>query len=336
MNKRKLLSFFRKFLSSSGSIIILSLIALAFFIIGELRQIILFQGLAGVLGGTVLTLFVTNITGREAVSQQNAKEANITRKYTYYIPIFNELKQLHDIMDDAKQKRLPYPQWINGVDSEQRASVWGKYPMPTFATWTTFKEQPYRSNFTEKACILFDEVQAVSAKYNQAVSHAKDPVINIVNPKLDNVLRDWGKSHEFKQWSEETKGGTSWSTVQYHEWNSYIYKYLQRPNSSPPEALAFVWAFNILGWVLVNNIDEASDSMHHVYQYDFSTHNPPDTVWFKSILESVWTELQELDCVKTARTAAGELLEKTIQAKEYMQERLNYIRDMYEGGEPPL
>jgi hypothetical protein len=55
-----------------------------------------------------------------------------------------------------------------------------------------------------------------------------------------------------------------------------------------------------------------------------------------SLLESVWTELQELDRVKAARTAAGELLVMTAQAKEYMQDRLNCIRDMYEGGEPPL
>ena len=118
------------------------MIALAFFIIGYFSQINLLYGFAGVLGGTALSLAITIITSREAVRQQNAKEANITRKYTYYIPIFTELKQLHDILDDAEQKRLPYPQWINGVDREQRASVWGKYPMPTFASWTTFKEQP--------------------------------------------------------------------------------------------------------------------------------------------------------------------------------------------------
>ena len=117
-------------------------------------------------------------------------------------------------------------------------------------------------------------MQAASANYNQAVSQAKDPVVNILNPKLDNALRDWANSGEFKRWSAETKGGTSWSPVLYHQWNAYVYQYLQRPTSSPPEALAFVWAHNILGWVLVNNRDAASDSMHHVYQFDFSTHTP--------------------------------------------------------------
>src|SRR5258708_6984238 len=100
MQRRKRDVFFSKLLSSWASLFILSLIALAFFIIGYFSQINLFYGFAGVLGGTALSLAITIITSREAVRQQNAKEANLTRKYTYYIPIFNELKQLYDIIED--------------------------------------------------------------------------------------------------------------------------------------------------------------------------------------------------------------------------------------------
>ena len=102
------------------------------------------------------------------------------------------------------------------------------------------------------------------------------------------------------------------------------------------QVLGRIWAFNILGWVLVNDIDKASDLMQKTYQSDFQTHVTPDTSWFKSILESVWTELQELSCVKEVHKVAGDLLARTIHAKDYVQDRLNYIRDMYEGGEPPL
>ena len=215
--------------------------------------------------------------------------------------------------------------------------MWAKYPIPTFTNWGTFKEDPYRSNFTEKACKLFDEVQKSSVDYNKAVREAKDPVINILNPKIDTAFREWADSDDFKQWKEETNGGNALSSAQYHEWNVYIYRYMQqRPNSTPPEAQALVWAHNILGWVLVDDMDKASDAIQKIYQYDFNTHVTPDTLWFKSMLESIWTELQELACVKEAHKAAGELLVKTVQAKEYMQDRLTYIRDMYEGGEPPL
>src|SRR3989442_1297197 len=280
MGKRTWYSFFRKRLSSWRMVVIFSLIALAFFIIGEFLHNTLLQGLAAVFVGSALTLTITLVTGREAVREQNAKEANITRKYTYYIPVFNELKQIYDILGEAKQKSLPYPQCISGIGNEAPTSVvWAKYPIPTFTNWGTFKEDPYRSNFTEKACKLFDEVQKSSVDYNKAVRKAKDPVIHILNPKIDTAFREWANSDDFKQWKEETNGGNALSSAQYHEWNVYIYRYMQqRPNSTPPEAQALVWAHNILGWVLVDDMDKASDAIQKIYQYDFNTHVTPDTL----------------------------------------------------------
>lgn len=336
MAKQNWRSYSRRFLSSWISLLILSLIALAFFLIGEFLHNNLFYGLAGVLGATALSLAITIITSGEAVRQQNAKDANLARKERYYVPLFTELKHIVDRLEVAKQKKLPYPQKMKDMDNEPPIFIQGNYPIPTFSSWVTFKEDPARSNFTEKACRLFDAVQQAGADYNRAVREAKEPVIEILNQKLDTIFREWANSDDFKHWNEETKGGMEWSTTQYHEWNTYIWRYMQRSSSSAPEAQSLVWAFNILGWVLVNNIDAASDLMHHIYQNDFSTHAPPDISWFKSILESVWTELQELSCVKGVHKAAAELLAKTVQAKEYMQDRLNYIRDMYEGGEPPL
>ena len=107
MDKRTRYSFFRKRLSSWRMVVIFSVIALAFFIIGEFLHNNLLQGLAAVFVGSALTLTITLVTGREAVREQNAKEANITRKYTYYIPIFNELKQIYDIFRRSKTEKPP-------------------------------------------------------------------------------------------------------------------------------------------------------------------------------------------------------------------------------------
>jgi hypothetical protein len=336
MHSLNRLSFFRKLISSWVSLLILSLFALAFFLFGYFTQNNLLYGLAGVLGGTALTLAVTIITSREAVLQQNAKQANLARKDMYYVPMFNDLKQVFDRLEEARQKRLPYPQSIKGMGNEPRSFIWGNYPLPTFTNWATFQEEPLRSNFTEKACKLFDKVQESVVDYNKAVSQAKDPVIEILNPKLDKAFREWANSDDFKQWSEETKGGTIWSTAQYHRWNAYIHGYVERPISAESEAQALVWAHNVLGWVLVDDIDKASDLMQKTYQIAFQTQVTPDTSWFKTILESVWTEIQDLVCVKEVHKVAGDLFVRTIQAKDYVQDRLNYIRDMYEGGEPPL
>ncbi len=319
-------------------VIIFSLIALAFFSIGEFLHNNLLQGLAGVLGGAALSLTITFVTGTEAVREQNAKEANLTRKYTYYIPVFTELKQIHDRLEDGKQKKLPYPQGIKSMGNEPSpGSLWGNpLSLPTFTNWVAFKEDPYRSNFTEKACTLFDGVQKSGTDYNKVVSEAKDPVIKILNPIIDKAFREWANRDDYKRWKEETNGGSAWSSDHYHQWHSYIYRYFQRPSDSPPEAQSLVWAFNLLGWIVVNDRDKASDLMQKTYPNNFQTQVTPDTSWFKSILESVWTELQELSCVKEVRKVADELLVRTGQAKDYVQARLNYIQDMYEGGEPPL
>lgn len=336
MNEQQWRSLSRKLLNLWVNLSILALIALAVFLIGYFLQNILLQGLGGVLGGATLSLFVTVLTSREAVFQQNAKEANIERKNTYYIPMFNELKQVFDRLEETKKKTLPYPQWIRGTANTSHTYIWGNYPVPTFANWATFKEEPYRSNFTEKACKLFDAVQKSCEDYSNAAKEAKDPVITILSTKIDNAFREWANTDDFKRWKEETNGGGTWSSAQYHEWNSYIYRYFERPSAAPPEAQSLVWSFNVLGWVLADDMDEASDLMQRTYQYDFQTHVTPDTAWFKSILESVWTELQELPTVKEFHKVAEELLEQTVKAKEYMQERLDYIRDTYEGGSPPL
>ena len=279
MNLRKRFSFFRKFLSSAGGIIILSLIALILFIFGDIRQITLLTGLAGVFGGTILTLVVTNITSREAVTQQYAKEANITRKEQYYIPLFTGLKQLHDILEDATHKKRPYPQWIQGVDTEERTAVWGEHPLPSFTQWAIFKEEPYKSNFTNKACKLLNKVQTACIAYNQAVAQAKDPVIHILAPTLDNAFHQWAASEEYKQWLTETNNGTRDSTKPYAAWHWHVRQYVLQPDASQSSAQTIVWFQNLLGWVLANDIEIASVSMHG----DYHDNRPPDVVWFKTI-----------------------------------------------------
>jgi uncharacterized membrane protein YcjF (UPF0283 family) len=144
MDERQRRTFSRKLLSSWVSLFILALIALAVFIIGYFLQNNLLQGLAGVLGAAALSLFVTIVTGREAVSLQNAKEVNVARKEAYYVPMFSELKQIYDRLEEARQKTLPYPQWIKGRGNEAPTTfVRGNYSIPTFTNWVTFQEEPY-------------------------------------------------------------------------------------------------------------------------------------------------------------------------------------------------
>ena len=339
MSKRKAFRFFKKFLTTTATLIVLGIFALTVFIIGLIYNLAILLAIGGAVGATVLSLYTTIVTSRESVQQQYTKEANIARKDQYYIPMFNELKQLQSRIEDSKQKSLPYSQWIKVSDNSNtvvQSYVWGRYPIPTFLNWTTFREQPYRSNFSPKACETFDNVQIASKNYNSVVYDAKDAVITIIAPQIDKAFRDWASIDIFKHWQQETQNGSIWSSHQYHDWNLHIYRYPQMPNSLENETHALVWANNLLGWILTNDIDKTSEAMQGIYKNDFHIFTLPSNEWFKGILANVWTELQNLPSVKEVSFSVKKLLTQTSQAQIYMQERLDYIQDTYEGGKPPL
>lgn len=340
MDKRKVFQWFRKLLTTTATLIVLAILALATFIIGLVFHIAILQGIGGVVGGAVLSLFITIVTSRETVQQQYAKEANIERKNIYYIPMFNELKQLQDRFEDSQQKTLPYPQWIKVSDNANasvHSVVFGKYPMAAFFNWKLFKEQPYRSNFSQKACDLFDNTQKACANYNDSISAVKDDVIKIIAPHIDKAYQEWAGTDDFKHWQDETQNGIKWSSNQYHQWNAHIHQYLQIPDSSVfDEVRGVIWMYNLLGWILSNDLNKTSEAMYEIYKNDYHITTIPSSNWFKSILAPIWTELQNLSSVKEVSVYVEELLTKTKQAKGYMQERLDYIQDIYEGGKPPL
>src|SRR5260370_19164410 len=141
------------------AVIILGLIALVLFGFGLRIQNTLLQNAGWGIGGAVLALAITIITSREAVKQQNAKEANITRKNDLYFPVFTDLKSIQDRWTSAEEKQSPYPRYVRGVGNESQEP--GGYPLnyPAFTSWPSFKAGPRKSDFTGRAASLLDKVQ---------------------------------------------------------------------------------------------------------------------------------------------------------------------------------
>jgi len=67
-----------------------------------------------------LTIITTTLTSKESIRQQFAKDANITRKDAIYGPLFIELKQIYDWLDEAKKKEGRYPIIFMALAENQR------------------------------------------------------------------------------------------------------------------------------------------------------------------------------------------------------------------------
>ena len=68
--------------------------------------------MGGIVLGSGLTVVVGTLTGREAVHQQYAKEANLRRKTDSYGPLHEEFKALRETLDQMRAGDTPYPRRI--------------------------------------------------------------------------------------------------------------------------------------------------------------------------------------------------------------------------------
>src|SRR5258708_32266391 len=124
-------------------------------------------------------------TGRAAVHQQFAKEANIQRKTEVYGPLHAELKQLRERLEDASTGEQPYPRWIDGAGDEPASSRYvHNYMGPTFRQWPAFKDDYRIDNFTESARNVLDEAQDRAAIYNGAVAATEKPSLELLTPYI--------------------------------------------------------------------------------------------------------------------------------------------------------
>jgi hypothetical protein len=316
---------------------ILGLIAILLFGVGLRFQNSLLQGLGGLFAGTALTLMVTILTGKEAVKQQNAKDANINRKDRLYIPVFNELKSIQDRWENAANRREPYPRYVQGVGNESPDFMGRPLNYPAFASWPMFKEGPQKSDFTERASRLLDKVQEVGASYNQAVSNAKEPIRRLLDSHIKEALFNERNDQTFKEWEVVSKQNPSatWSFPR-HYWYEYIQTCTVPPESANQVAETWVWAYNSIGWMIVGDIEGASAQIRSGYINVTQRQDPQDTAWFKAVLEKAWTEIDTLPEIHQVRTLAQELSLAVNETKSHVDKGLRYIQEMYEGGEPPI
>jgi hypothetical protein len=275
-------------------------------------------------------------TGRVAVHQQFAKEANVLRKTEIYGPLHAELKQLRECLEDASLGKQPYPGYVDGAGDEPASSrythnYWG----PTFRQWPAFKADYRIDNFTNPARNVLNEAQIRAAIYNVAVAATEKPSYELLTPYIASAFESINKTIDFQEWDQKYRsmGGPKYGWFQrVDSASSFV-----TPDSPYGQAVAMAWLdhFGARGWLLAGRLDEAARSVYENYKRQGDV-IPPDPSWFQKVLQMMWIDLDNHPSYREARDALAKLLGQAREAENLLQEGLHYIRDHYEGGVPPV
>jgi len=98
-------------LLSVGATILL-IVEVGLLVVGARAHDDTLKTIGGAVLGSGLAVIVGTLTGREAIHQQYAKEANLRRKTDSYGPLHEEFKALRETLDQARSGDAPYPRRI--------------------------------------------------------------------------------------------------------------------------------------------------------------------------------------------------------------------------------
>ena len=287
-----------------------------------------------------LTIITTTLTNKESVSQQFAKEANIIRKDAIYGPLFVELKQIYEWLDEAKQKEKRYPFYIYGAGGEPDHAAYNPNPLyPKFLQWPQFKQDYRIDNFKIKTRELLDEAQYLMANYNRVMATTMAPTVNALAPHIEKALAAWMISPAFLAWDKRSSGGQSWDSDPLHEWNSNLKRQpatITLADISLNQSKLWLGPNGGLGWLVAGTGDKASAYIIEGYRTQSSMAKCPDLAWFQEIINAAWPEIDNLQEIKDARMVAEVLRIKVREAENLLEFGIRFIRDQYEGGEPPV
>jgi hypothetical protein len=279
-----------------------------------------------------LSLIISSASGKEAVRQQHAKDVNVERKDKIYGPLYIELKQLWECLEEASGGRASYPHWIEGA-GEEPARTQRYFRVPTFSVWPDFKSDYRIGHFTESACRLLNDVQRLAAAYNSAVAKTLTPNLDVLRPHLASAMETVMKGSAYQEWQQQSKAGTR-ARGPDDGWYERISWAHDTSLSFQEETMMWLDMFGALGWLLARGPDGAAPTVQEAYRHISIVR--PSVTWFQEIFRLAWPEVNALPVNQQARAAAASLLEKVSEAKDHFEAGFRYIREHFEGGEPPI
>jgi len=310
----------------------------------------------GIVLGSGLTVVVGALTGREAVHQQYAKEANLRRKTDSYGPLHEEMKTLREALDAAQAGRTPYPRRI-AVDPTAplpSMDIMGTLDRdgPCLRAWSDFKGNYHADDFSPTAHAILDRAQEAAQRYNAAVDAAVNATVATLKPHIEAAIKGIVASSAYQHAREELvrrRAEPPPAGVFYppdRSWVAWLADDLLRPGQSIDslaDTLARSWAtfwatpvaeMPTVGWLLAGHPDRATSSVEAVFRNVISVSDPPPPGWVAGIIAAVVADVATVAAFQDARAAFDRLHADVRQGERTLERGLQIIRDRYEGGAP--
>jgi hypothetical protein len=330
----RLWSLLRRWLS------ILYFIAIALMVIGALLFLVpglkgtIWQTIGGVLVGTGFTMLVTTITSQQSIHEQYKKEANLQRKADVYGPLHAELKELREIFDEAHAGRKPYPLWIEITGEDFRPSFYmSAYTPPTFFYWPSFKNNYRVDDFTDSARKLLDDVQSCIRAYNEAAQIARKVIKEKLRGHLEIRIVKVEQSSEYKEWLQKRNQPPYIS----NRWFEFIQNQLSFASFGPiADGESNSWTAQTFGWLLADRADQAAIKINEGDIGNMSASERVPISWFQDLFEATLIDLKNDPAYQGVMDAQEKLFKRLQHAEKRLKDVMNYIRDRYQGGLPPI
>ena len=319
----------------------LYLVAFAFFGAGVVLLLLpelkgqVWQIIGGAFLGAGLTILVTTISARQSILEQYNKDANLRRKREVYGPLHAELKELREILDDVQAGKRPFPQWIEIMGDEFRPSLYHTaYARPTFSYWPMFKKNYHGDDdFTHRTQNLLEDVQNCIKAYNEAIEAAHRVTQEKLRQRLESIVVQEERSQAYREWQKKRDQPASSNT---NTWFEFIEILRTSASDRPLGDVESRILTASLGWILTLNVDQAAKE---VYENDIESLRAGGLVplsWFEDLFRDTLIELKKDPSYQYTMDAKERLVKRLLDAENKLKGVINYIRDCYQGGPPPV
>lgn len=282
------------------------------------------------------------------------KEANLTRKETLYGPLYIELKQLRERVEDAQNKNASFPQRIDiqGEPISQPIMLSGA-STPTLNLWPQFRSDYRIDSFSPEARRFLNEVLQSASTYNSAIQAIRPVVTSLLKDQIREVVSQVTSNPEYIQWrsdhQEQILQHVPFRDLLDLDDTHKIYAAVAYGTSYPDTPVednwSHVWLENLggylgnaqpetLGWLLANRPDCAASVVYDVLIRSGTHPAVAPLSWYTEIFTQVCNSLAAEAGAMTVYTVAEGLLRHVEKAEQKLADGLDTIRERYEGGAP--
>jgi len=305
-----------------------------------------FRGLQALAAGVVgagLAILSSKSTGKEAVSQEYHKAANLQRKAEFYAPLHADLKFILDRLTQVRDGKRGFVQKVGmdrhvGMDPTANMLLADTSEGGALSRWVDIRSDSRVENFSEKAREILDDAATKAIAYNEAFTAIQPVLHEILAKHFTQAIYETRQHKDFKDWQQKCldAGGVLPGGVM--DWYTL---FDLKDSDSELGAKYSSWLLSLPtsgttalpGWLLANKTREATATIAIEQRNGIRPLGPPKA-WLEPQLERALQDLKRVNTYQLARKTEAELFETVSKAEQHLAKGLRTIRDRYEGGEP--